>query len=74
MRKPGWGRSATKQVIPPGAWARVKNMSKIGWVPNHLCPVSSYHPSPAGSAIVVFASSASSATLILVRCMGCLLV
>ncbi len=54
-RKPGCGRSATKHVMPPGACPSVRNTSNTGCVQNHLCPVSSYQPSPTGSATVVFA-------------------
>ena len=50
MRKPGCGRSATKQVIPASVCASVKKTSNTGWVQNHLWPVSSNQPSPIGSA------------------------
>ena len=55
IRKPGCGRSATKQVMPAGACASVKKTANTGWVQNHLWPVSSYQPSPAGTACVVLA-------------------
>ena len=48
-------RSSTKQDRPAGAWASTRNTSHGGYEQNHLWPVSSHQPSPAGSARVVFA-------------------
>jgi hypothetical protein len=36
----GSTRGSTKQVSPPGAWARVRNRSFVGAEVNHLCPTS----------------------------------
>ena len=47
--KPG-PRSTTKHERPPGAWARTRKTAPIGCEQNHLWPVSSKRPSPAGSA------------------------
>ena len=51
----GRTRGSRKHDRPPGACARTRNASHIGWEQNHLCPVSSYAPPPTGSARVVFA-------------------
>ena len=50
--KPG-PRSTTKHESPPGACARTRKTAPIGCEQNHLWPVSSNRPSPAGSARVV---------------------
>src|SRR5215470_13544373 len=39
-----------KQLSPAPVFARVKNASLIGAEQNHLCPVNSYSPAPAGIA------------------------
>src|SRR5205807_7107304 len=44
-----------KQDCPPGALARVRNMSDIGAEVNHLCPTIRYVPSDCGVAVVVLA-------------------
>src|SRR5215216_3878355 len=48
-------RSSTKHDRPAGAWASTRKTSHGGYEQNHLWPVSSHQPSPAGSARVVFA-------------------
>ncbi len=49
----GSTRGSRKQVSPSGACARIRNTSLIGADVNHLCPVITYEPSPAGTAVVV---------------------
>jgi len=53
MRKPS-PRGMKKQERPAGACARTKNASDIGAEQNHFSPSSTYSPSPAGVARIVF--------------------
>jgi hypothetical protein len=61
IRPPPWvpsvpgSRSSRKHESPPGACASTRKTSHGGYEQNHLWPVSSYHPSPIGSARVVLA-------------------
>ncbi len=56
LRSPsGSHRGTRKHDSPWGAWASMRKTSHMGAEQNHLCPVSSHDPSPAGSARVVLA-------------------
>ena len=55
IRNPGSLLSIRKQERPASVWASVRKMSQEGYEQNHLWPVISQAPSPAGSARVLLA-------------------